>query len=310
MTVRPRAGSGRALVVLVAVVAVVWVSCGVGLMKLPSGPGAPAPDAADLLGQATSACRGVRTFTAEIGVSGSIAAHKTRVRLSAGFAVPASARLEAVAPFGQPLFIFVATASDATLLLPRDERVLEHGPPDAVLEAVTRVPFGVAQLRATLTACPTGTSDATGARKFGNLWRAVPVGADGEVYLHRDSASTPWRLVVAIRHATGSQRGWRAEYGDFQGDLPRTVRVMSESAGPSGFDLRLALSQVETNVPLDPDVFRVQIPKSADPITLEELKQVGPFPPPRPLARVVGVKKDELRQSGPLSGKPPAANVR
>ena len=51
-----------------------------------------------------------------------------------------------MAPFGQPLFIFVATGDDATLLLPRDERVLEHGRPDAVLEAVAGVPLGAADL--------------------------------------------------------------------------------------------------------------------------------------------------------------------
>ena len=125
-------------------------------MKLPSGPGAPAPDITDILAQATRTCRGIRTFTAEIAVSGSVGASRTRGRLAAGLAAPASARLEAVAPFGEPLFIFAATGNDATLLLPRDRRVLEHGPPDEVLEAIAGVPLGAADLRATLTGCTTG----------------------------------------------------------------------------------------------------------------------------------------------------------
>ena len=277
MTGRPSTGSGQALIALVAALS---LSCGAPLMKLPSGPGAPAPDAADLLAQATSVCRGVRTITAEIAVSGSVGGRRTRGRLSAGLAAPASARLEAFSPFGQPLFIFAATGNDATLLLPHDARALEHGSPDAVLEAIAGVPLGAEELRATLTACTTGVADATRARQLGDPWRAVPVGAD-EVYLHRDSRSARWRLVATVRHAAGLERGWRAEDGDFQSDLPRTVRVTSESAGPSGFDLRLALSQVETNVPLDTDVFRIQIPKSATAITLEELKQAGPLAPPR-----------------------------
>jgi len=37
-------------------------SCGAPLMKLPSGPGAPAADAAEALTQATAECRGVRTL--------------------------------------------------------------------------------------------------------------------------------------------------------------------------------------------------------------------------------------------------------
>ncbi len=276
-------GSGQALMALVAAVS---ISCGAPLMKLPSGPGAPAPDAADLLAQATSVCRGVRTITAEIAVSGSVGGRSTRGRLSAGLAAPASARLEAFSPFGQPLFIFAATGNDATLLLPHDARALEHGAPDAVLEAIAGVPLGAEELRATLTACTTGVADATRARQLGDLWRAVPVGAGDEMYLHRDSASARWRLVAAVRHAA-LERGWRAEYGDFQNDLPRTVRVTSESAGPSGFDLRLALSQVETNVLLDTDVFRIQIPTSATAITLEELNQAGPLAekPPNAHAR-------------------------
>ena len=39
-------------------------------MKLPAGPGAPAPDAADALKQATASCVGIRTLTAEVAASG------------------------------------------------------------------------------------------------------------------------------------------------------------------------------------------------------------------------------------------------
>ena len=109
-------------------------------MKLPAGPGAPAPDAADALAQATSVCRGIRTLTAEVAASGKAAGSRFRGRLSVGVAAPASARIEAVAPFGPPVFIFVATNDDATLLLPRDDRVLEHGRPDEVLERGRRRP--------------------------------------------------------------------------------------------------------------------------------------------------------------------------
>ena len=83
------------------------------------------------LAQATDACRAIRTLTAEVAVSGSAGGHRLRGRLSVGVAAPASVRLEAVAPFGAPLFFFVATDNDATLLLSQDDRVLEHGQPAA-----------------------------------------------------------------------------------------------------------------------------------------------------------------------------------
>jgi len=108
-------------------------------MKLPS-PGAPAPDAHEAAAEAMTACRGVQTMSAEIGASGSVGGNGLRGRLLVGVAAPASARIEAVAPFGQPIFIFVARGPGndaATLLLPRDNRVLEHAAPGAVLRAIT-----------------------------------------------------------------------------------------------------------------------------------------------------------------------------
>ena len=50
-------------------------------------------------------------------MSGSVAGRRIRGRLSAGVAVPASARLEALAPFGPPVFIFVAQRNDAQTVL-------------------------------------------------------------------------------------------------------------------------------------------------------------------------------------------------
>ena len=66
-------------------------------------------------------------------------ARRLRARLNAGLIAPAAAYLEAPAPFGAPLFVFSADADDATLLLPRDQRVLEHGRSSEVFEAITGV---------------------------------------------------------------------------------------------------------------------------------------------------------------------------
>src|SRR5207247_11119018 len=133
--------------------ALISASCSARLLKLPSGAGTPAPDAAGALAEATAACRTVSTITAEMAVSGSVGGRRLRARLLAGLASPASARLEAVAPFGPPLFFFVARGGDATLYLPRDDRVLEHGRPAAVLEAIAGVPLDAADLRVTLIGC-------------------------------------------------------------------------------------------------------------------------------------------------------------
>jgi hypothetical protein len=256
--------------------AALWsASCAAPLMKLPDGPGVPAVDAADALAQATATCRGIKTLTAEIAITGSAGGRRVRGRLLAGVAAPASVRLEATAPFGAPVFIFAAAQDDATLLLPRDNRVLEHGRPATVLNAVAGVPLDGADLNAILSGCaPDGSQ--TRARALGPDWRLLNVSAGPvsyDVYLHRERAAAPWRLTALTRH--GSADGViRVEYRDFQNDLPRSIRLAdTRSPKESAFDLTLGLSQVETNVPLGADVFRVEIPPSADPITEDELRR-------------------------------------
>ena len=90
----------------------------------------------------------------------------------------------------------------------------------------------------------------------------------------RPPSVSSWRLV-AMLSGPDVRPGWRAEYGAFQEGLPRTIRLVS--ASPGAFDLQLVLSQVELNPSLGDEAFRLQIPGSAKPITLDELKASGPL---------------------------------
>jgi hypothetical protein len=76
-------------------------------------------------------------------------------------------------------------------------------------------------------------------------------------------------------HADAARSGWRAEYRSFRNGLPQAVRLTS--ADPERFDLRLTIADIDVGVPLDAEVFRVTIPPSAAPITLEELRRSGPL---------------------------------
>jgi hypothetical protein len=253
------------------VTALFTVSCGASLQKLPAGAGAPATDAVAALTQATAACGRVTSISAELAVSGRAGGQRLRGRVLAGLAAPASVYLDAVAPFGASIFIYAASNADATLLLPRDARVLRHGDPAAVLAAVTGVPLGPADLRLTLTGCLPAAEGA--GRQFGESWRSVTNG-DREAWLHRQSRDAPWKLVAVV-HGLPGEAGWRVDYSDFQNEMPRTVHLVS--ADGRRFDLRLGLSQVEVNAPLGPDVFEMKVPASAQPITLEELRRSGPM---------------------------------
>jgi hypothetical protein len=41
--------------------------------------------------------------------------------------------------------------------------------------------------------------------------------------------------------------------------------------------LTVKLSETELNVPLGPEVFQLDVPREADPLTLDELRRAGPL---------------------------------
>jgi hypothetical protein len=264
-------------VVIPALVSLVAAACGPPLLKLPAGPRMPATDAAAVIDQATAACRAISTITLEMSVRGSVGGQRLRGRLSAGLASPASARLEALASIGQPVFFFVATNSDATIYLPRDQQVA-RGRPDALLEAVAGVPLDASSLRLVVTGC-VNMPNVAGMQSIGDDWRVTSDGSD-EVYFRRDRTSASWRVAATVRRgatapSTSLSAGWRADYANFDSGLPRTIRLVSTPAGR--FDLQLELSQVELNAPLGPEVFQVQVPPSAATISVDELRRSGPL---------------------------------
>lgn len=220
--------------------------------------------------QISAACGGVRTLTAEIGMSGHAGRQKLRGRVVAGFARPASMRLEGVAPFGPPAFILVARGMNATLLLPRDEpRVLRGAPPQDILGALTGVALGPADLQAILTGCVVPMGEATGGRRHANGWASVDLADGATVYL-QPAGQNLWTLRAAKRE------GWQIEYPSWSGNFPQQVRL--QSTQPSiDVDLTASLSQIETNKDLEDAAFNVNVPPGAEAITLDELRSAGPL---------------------------------
>jgi hypothetical protein len=264
-------GSVRVLAAHTLLVAVAAVSaCTPKVASLPSGSGAPFPEAANAYARATERCRGVRTFSAELALSGRVSGHKLRGRILAGLAEPSQLRLEAPAPFGRPVFILVARGQEATLVLSRDRRVLRGVAPDAIIEALTGVAIGPDDLRAAIAGCGLGDAATTTAGvSYPGDWVAIDSGA-ARSWLRRVSGA--WRLVASTRGAL------EIRYERFDGDRPSEVRL--RGAGQQGApraDLLVGISQVEINVPLTQEVFDVDVPADATPLTLEELRRNGPL---------------------------------
>jgi hypothetical protein len=238
---------------------------------LPAGAGAPYPEYNTAYSQATERCRGVRTFAGVLELSGRVGSSKLpRTRIEAGFAEPDQIRLEAKAPFGRPIFVLVARrGDDATLVLPRDKRVLSRTPADAIVEALTGVRLGPGELRAIATGCGAGILEPQSGRAYEGGWLAVD-GGDRTVWLRQVNGG--WQVVGATRGPI------EIRYDTFESGRPALIRIRTPSStSGGGSDLMVRVSDVDINVALGPEVFQVSVPEDAEPLTLEELRRSGPL---------------------------------
>lgn len=265
---RPEAGTRRASLAVVIGVCLVASACAPTAPALPSGAGAPFSDAASAYTEATSQCRGVRTLSAEIALSGRAGRQKLRARILGGFAEPGRVRLEAPAPFGRPVFTLVVRDGSATLVLNRERRVVRDAPPAALVEALTGVALGPDELRAAVAGCGVGVDQITDGQSYPKDW-AVVEGPLGRSWLRRIAGA--WRLVASTHDSL------EIRYDELASGRPSVVRFRTTPTADAATDLTLRLSQVDINVALGPEVFQVEVPQDATPLTLEELRRGGPL---------------------------------
>jgi len=261
----------RHLVAAVLLCVLLAGGCATRSVRLPIDPGTPFPDAATVHAERSAACGRVTSFTAELGLAGRAGRQRLRGRVIAGFAAPDSMRLEGVAPFGAPAFILAARDGRATLLLPREDSVLQDARPEEILGALTGVALAPGDLMAILTGCVVPQPKAQGGRLHAGGWASIALDGGATVYLKR--AGEAWQVRAARR------TGWQIEYQDWAGDFPRAVRLRSDSGAVAGapVDLTATVSELEANVPLSPDAFTVIVPPTAVAITLDDLRDAGPL---------------------------------
>jgi hypothetical protein len=235
---------------------------------LPTGPGTPFPDFAKTYTEATASCSAIKTITASMGLSGKAGTTKLRGRIDAGFAATGRLRLEGIPPFGRPVFVLVADGPRATLVLTRDDRVLRDAPADRIVEALAGVALDADALRTIVAGCGFASAAPSEGREYSNGWVAVSSG-DATTYLRRDGDT--WQIAASTRGPIV------ATYADHANGRPSTIRLRAESGGRLTADLTLRLSDVDTNITLDPKTFEVELPQHPVPMTLDELRRAGPL---------------------------------
>lgn len=275
--------AGGCALALVITSAVAGVGCAARAPVRPAGAPSPDPGAVQAFAEATRACAGLSSLTVEIGLSGRALGERVRGRLISGLARPASARLEAVAPFGPPVFILVAKDDRGTVYFARERRVLEDTPVKDILERLTGLDLGAGELRLLLTGCLVEGTNATEGRTWPGGWRAVALGERRTAYL-RDVGGQP--VVVAADYGP-----WSVDYADHLSGWPRTVRVRRANATDT--DVTARLQQLEINVPLEPRAFEIEIPPDTARVTLDDLRSVAPL---RDKSPAVEIAKSPDRQ--------------
>lgn len=255
---------------LVLLVLVVAAGCAAKTPPRPAGNAIPDPTAIAAFNTATAACKGYRSFEGELSLSGRAGSERVRGRIVAGLE-PGGLRLEAVAPFGAPFFILAGRDERATLLLPREHRVLKDAGVADLLERITGLALRAEDLRQIVTGCFTG--EPADGRQWPGGWRAVALG--GRTAYLREQGGRP--VLMAAEYGD-----WHLDYSAHANGFPRAVRVTSlarRSRGDGGpdVDITARIDQLQVNTQIDPRAWTVEIPSDADPMTLDELRSIAPL---------------------------------
>ena len=209
-----------------AVLPALWLliaGCVPAGITLPQGSSTPISAHEEILSAAVDRCRSVRTMELLLALSGHAGGRGLRGRIRAALARPGSLRLEGVSLFGAPGFILVARPSTATLVLPRDRRVVADASAADLLEVLAGVSLGPDDFRAVLTGCLVPEPRSVEGRAYGDEWIAVDLEGGATVYL-REIDGVP--AVVA-----GTRGPLTVEYAEHTRGIPRRVRVQTRGAG-------------------------------------------------------------------------------
>ena len=249
----------------------IFAACAARTPPRPAGTPSPDPAAAEAFVTATAACKGFRSIEGELSLSGRAGGERVRGRILTGLESGGAVRLEAVAPFGAPFFILAGRAERATLLLPREQRVLKDTAVRDVLERITGLSLGAEDLRLIVSGCLVETPSPSDGRQWGGGWRAVTIGPERVAYLRVQNGQP---VLIAADYGP-----WHIDYSAHAGGFPRVVRVRRAGAQAKAdeIDITARIEQLQVNTQINPLAWNVEVPSGADPMTLDELRSIAPL---------------------------------
>jgi outer membrane biogenesis lipoprotein LolB len=251
---------------------VVLSACAARTPPRPSGTPTPDDTAGEAFATATASCKGFRSIEGELSLSGRAGGERVRGRILTGLEGGGLVRLEAVAPFGAPFFILAGRNERATLVLPREQRVLKDTTVRDVLERITGLALGAEDLRLILSGCLIDQAAPSDGRQWGGGWKAVTIGPARTAYLRVQNGQP---VLTAADYGP-----WHVDYSGHASGFPRVIRIRNSavgSPGDQGIDITARIEQLEVNTQINPRAWDVEIPSTAEPMTLDELRSIAPL---------------------------------
>lgn len=241
-------------------------------IAFPTGTVTPDPEAAAVWIQTTAACRAAANYSAEIHIDGRVGNEKLRrATLHSGFTRDGRIRLEAVALIGGPVFILAGRADRATLTLPHDHRVVT-APVADIVEALIGLRLGPADWVDLLAGCAGAAEFPANRVNGGEIGgdMVVSIGARARALVRKDT-NTKWRVLA------GETPNATVEYRRYDGTWPNLLRIMSNAKAAVPLSINLEVTQVFANIELSDKTFTVDVPAGFEPMTLAELRAIGPL---------------------------------
>lgn len=203
-----------------------------------------------------------------MSLSGRAGGERVRGRVLFGLQEGGAIRLEAPAPFGAPFFILAGRNERATLVLPRERRVLNDTAVADVLERITGLALGADDLRFIISGCLVEKATPSDGRQWGSEWKAVTIGPDRVAYLRLQNGKP---VLAAADYGA-----WHVDYAAHNA-AGVAARVRVRRASDNAIDITARIEQFTTGGPIDARAWSVDVPSGADPMTLDDLRSIAPL---------------------------------